>query len=83
MEVSGCRRCGVMIGAPADADVERLRRAMVDAHLTLAALHSAMASDHTWVGVHDAIDRARRALVVAAKAHEDAVYLAKRARGGP
>lgn len=61
----------------ADADIEKLRRAMVDAHDTLRALSTAMEADHTWVGVHDAMDRARCDLVEAAKRYESAVYLSK------
>lgn len=70
------------VNPPTDADVEALRRAMVDAHQTYRAIDGAMMCDPTWTGVHDALARARRALVDAARAHEEAVYLAKRARGG-
>ena len=81
-KVDGETIATVRLGAPSDADVEALRRAMVDAHQTYRAIDGAMMCDPTWTGVHDALARARRALVDAARAHEEAVYLAKRARGG-
>jgi hypothetical protein len=63
---------------PTDADIEHLRRAMVEAWQTNASLHAAMVIDATWIGVHGARENAQREFLDAARAY----VAAKRARGG-
>lgn len=76
-KVDGKTIATVRLGAPTDADVEALRRAMVEAHQTYAALNNAflVSSDQRY---HAGCLREQRALVDAARLYEDA----KRARGG-
>lgn len=76
-KVDGETIATVRLGAPTDADVEHLRRAMVEAHQTYAAL-DAMKGKLVELGLGDEIFPARNKYGDATVAY----LAAKRARGG-